>query len=164
MHRSRVIPAIIGITVILLAVFALWRPSDQPIASALTKEQLALLDGREIVVYKSPLCGCCSEWEEYLRQYGMNVRSVEVADSTTAKAQGLSPQYWSCHTAFVGDYFVEGHVPVEVIVKLLEEAPPISGITLPGMPSGSPGMDGAKTGPWTIYALQAGEIGQFISY
>ncbi len=69
----------------------------------------------------------------------------------------------SCHTSMVGEYFVEGHVPVEAIWKLLEEQPPISGIALPGMPPGSPGMGGDKEEPFTIYAIVDGEAEEFLT-
>lgn len=164
MHRSRAVLCILGIAIVLIVVFTFWRPSHQEMASALSPQQLALLDGQEIVVYKSPLCSCCSEYEEYLRQHGMAVVSVVEADLTPYKAQGLAPEYWSCHTAMLGDYFVEGHVPVEVIVKLLEESPDVAGVSLPGMPSGSPGMPGEKTERWTIYALGNGKVSPFVYY
>ena len=114
--------------------------------------------GREIVVYKSPFCVCCSEYEDYLRNHGMSVISVVATDLTTYKPYGLVPEDSSCHTAVIGNYFVEGHVPVEVIAKLLEESPDVSGVTLPGRPAGSPGTAGEKAGPWTIYALRDGRV------
>ncbi len=69
----------------------------------------------------------------------------------------------SCHTVIVEDYFVEGHVPVEAIWKLLEEQPEIDGIALPGMPSGSPGMSGSKDGPWVIYSISDAGIEEFMT-
>jgi hypothetical protein len=69
-----------------------------------------------------------------------------------SRQAGVPEQFEGCHTMFIGEYVVDGHVPVEVIRKLLDEKPAIAGITLPGMPSGSPGMNGPKTETWTIYA------------
>lgn len=160
-------PAVVGIAgaaLILVAVLSLWPGVHEKTASNLAPEELALLKGREIVVYKSPLCGCCHQYEEYLRQHGMRVVSVAVDDPTPYKPDGLAPHYWSCHTAVVDGYFVEGHVPVEAIVKLLQESPDIAGIALPGMPSGSPGMPGEKNGQWTIYALRNGQALPFMYY
>lgn len=76
----------------------------------------------------------------------------------------IPPEMESCHTSVIGDYFVEGHMPVEVIDKLLEEKPEINGITLPGMPQGSPGMAGLKSGKWTIYSLSNGQSSEFLSW
>lgn len=69
----------------------------------------------------------------------------------------------SCHTSLVGDYYVEGHVPVEVVRKLLDEQPDIEGIALPGMPQGSPGMSGEKQEPWVIYSISDGSVEQFVT-
>lgn len=162
MRRSRVILGVLAMAVVLLAVFGVWGSSPNETASALTADQLALLEGREIVVYKSPQCSCCNEYEQYLRRHGMAVVSVVTPDVTPYKAEGLAPDYWSCHTAKVGGFFVEGHVPVEVIVKLLEENPDVEGVALPGMPPGSPGMPGEKRERWTIYALSDGEVSPFL--
>lgn len=164
MRPSRAVFAVLGIAVILLVASSFWNPSHPETALALTPQQLALLDGREITVHKSPLCSCCSDYEEYLRRHGMVVVSVVEADLTPFKGEGLPQGYWSCHTAMLGDYFVEGHVPIEVIVKLLEGPPDVTGISLPGMPPGSPGMPGKKTELWTIYALTNGEISPFVHY
>ncbi len=70
---------------------------------------------------------------------------------------------WSCHTSIVGGYYVEGHVPVEAIQKLLRERPEIDGIGLPGMPQGSPGMSGTKSGPWVIYAISGNAVEEFMT-
>jgi len=71
---------------------------------------------------------------------------------------------WSCHTSLVGNYYVEGHVPVETLRKLLDEQPDIDGIALPGMPQGSPGMGGEKDEPWVIYSISDGGIEEFAVY
>ncbi len=70
---------------------------------------------------------------------------------------------WSCHTLLVGGYYVEGHVPVEAIRKLLQEQPEIDGIALPGMPQGSPGMSGTKDGPWVIYSISGSSVEEFMT-
>lgn len=117
------------------------------------------------IVYKSPACGCCSVYVSYLKRAGIEVSVVERDDMTPIKDQyAISPSVQSCHTTVIGDYFVEGHVPVEVIRKVLSEKPNIKGIALPGMPSGSPGMPGSKQGLFEISALSpSGEWKPFMN-
>jgi hypothetical protein len=116
-----------------------------------------------IEVYHSPTCGCCINYERYLEASGFKVKSVELDNVEQIKKQLNVPQsMWSCHTAKVGSYFVEGHVPVEAINKLLQENPSINGIALPGMPFGSPGMSGVKSGEFVIYAVSDGNTGEFV--
>ena len=109
-----------------------------------------------VTLYRSPECGCCEGYAKYLRQHGFAVESKptnEVAE--ISRKAGVPAELQGCHTSFTGNYVVEGHVPVEAIAKLLAEHPAIKGIVLPGMPDGSPGMSGAKAGPFTIYAIGA---------
>ena len=115
-----------------------------------------------IEVHRSPLCGCCVEYEEYLEEHGFEVTSIERDDVDGLKQElGMPQEMGSCHTSLVEGYFVEGHVPVEVIRELLAERPDIDGISLPGMPEGSPGMGGTKSEPWVIYAIDDGEVEEF---
>ena len=108
--------------------------------------------------YRTPTCGCCHQYETYLSQYGIGVDVEEVADTGLIHERfNIPANMWSCHTSEVDGYFVEGHVPVEVIEQLLNERPDIDGIALPGMPAGSPGMGGTKTSPFVIYAITNGE-------
>ncbi len=117
-----------------------------------------------ITVYSSPTCGCCHEYESYLEKSGFAVESIKTDDVSEMKDELNIPEDMrSCHTAQVGEYFIEGHVPVEAIRKLLEEQPPIAGIALPGMPPGSPGMGGDKEQPFTIYAIVDGESEEFLT-
>ncbi len=118
-----------------------------------------------ITIYHSPTCGCCELYENYLRGFGLQVNSVEVSEAQLAQIKaelGIPQNLWSCHTVKIGNYFVEGHVPIEAINKLLEEKPNIKGIALPGMPPGSPGMSGIKTSLFTIYAYDGSNIFTFI--
>jgi len=118
-----------------------------------------------VEVYKSPSCSCCHEWEAYLREHGYTVRSILTDDMASVKAErGLPQSTWSCHTAVVAGYAVEGHVPVEAIEDLLAERPAIDGIALPEMPPGSPGMAGVKEAPFEILAVRDGETSAFGSY
>ena len=115
------------------------------------------LDEYEGVVefHKSMNCGCCGSHADYLSRKGnLDVDVMIMEDVEPAKDElGIPNELRTCHTFIVGDYYVEGHVPLEAINKLLEESPDIAGIALPGMPSGSPGMPGAKAGDWVIYGV-----------
>ena len=106
------------------------------------------------VLYKAPDCACCEGYATYLRRYSFVV-DVKVTNDLAAisRKAGVPEKLQGCHTMFVDGYVVDGHVPANVIRKLLRERPPIVGITLPGMPQGSPGMTGTKTGPFIIYAV-----------
>lgn len=107
-----------------------------------------------VMLYKNPECDCCEGYAAYLRKHGFTVTVKASNDlAEISRKAGIPPELEGCHTAFIGDYVVDGHVPVEVINKLLTEHPQIKGITLPGMPAGSPGMTGNKAGPFTIYAI-----------
>jgi hypothetical protein len=95
-----------------------------------------------LTVYKSATCGCCAKWNDHMRAAGFAVTSNDLPDVTPMKNEhGVPAQARSCHTALVGGYVVEGHVPAEVVKKLLRERPAIVGIAAPGMPVGSPGME-----------------------
>jgi len=135
------------------------KPSELPAASSDAVAELV------IEVYKSPTCGCCHEWEAYLRAHGYAVRSVPTDDMAAVKAaHGLPEATWSCHTAVIDGYVVEGHVPIEAIEDLLTQRPAIEAIALPGMPAGSPGMPGTKAGPFEILSVTDGEVAVFGSY
>jgi hypothetical protein len=116
-------------------------------------------NGIEVTVFKSPNCGCCVQHSAYLEDNGFKVNIDDMQD--IKRKFNIPYDMQSCHTAVVGDYFVEGHVPVEAIRKLLEEKPDIDGITLPEMPSGSPGMPGPKLGPFEVYQLKDGQAEPF---
>ena len=105
-------------------------------------------------LYKSPQCGCCEEYADYLRGNGFEVTVKPTNDlATISDKAGVPEQLAGCHTMFVDGYVVAGHVPAAIVRRLLSERPSIAGITLPGMPAGSPGMSGMKTEPFVIYAL-----------
>jgi hypothetical protein len=105
-------------------------------------------------LYKDPQCGCCEGYAAYLRQNGFAVEVHSTTDlAEISRKAGVPSELQGCHTMFVDGYVVDGHVPVKTIRKLLSERPAIAGITLPGMPSGSPGMTGEKTAPFKIYAV-----------
>ena len=104
-----------------------------------------------IKVYKTPTCGCCKAWVEHLEQNGFKAEVVDMPDLSSVKTKyGVAHEHQSCHTAVVGDYTVEGHVPADVIMKMLNEKPAIAGLAVPGMPMGSPGMEGATKEPYDV--------------
>lgn len=107
-----------------------------------------------ITVYKDPDCGCCKTWIEHLRKNGFKVTSHDTRDMTTIKANfGVKADLQSCHTAIVNGYVVEGHVPAADIKRMLQQRPKIAGIAVPGMPSGSPGMENGMTDRYSVIAF-----------
>ena len=109
----------------------------------------------KVIFYKGAGCGCCEVYLKYLQsKSGLEINTEEKTDVLDIKNQyGVPRKLESCHTAIIGNYFVEGHMPIEAIEKLLNERPDILGISLPGMPSGAPGMPGAKEGELVIYSI-----------
>jgi hypothetical protein len=107
-----------------------------------------------ITVYKSPSCGCCTKWVDHLRAHGFAVTTRDMDDLSEVKATfGVPERLQSCHTATVTGFVVEGHVPADVIQKLLRERPKVLGIAVPGMPVGSPGMEGGTPERYDIIAF-----------
>lgn len=116
------------------------RPAAAAVQSGASAAVPAVLP--TVTVHKSPTCGCCTSWVEHLRKAGFPVQVVENEDVNPIKIEvGVPPGRGSCHTALVAGYFVEGHVPVDDILRLLKERPEARGLALPGMPAGSPGME-----------------------
>jgi hypothetical protein len=105
-------------------------------------------------LYKNPQCSCCEGYADYLRQNSFQVDVKPTNDlAEISRNAGVPVELQGCHTMFIDGYVIDGHVPVSIVRKLLNEKPPIAGITLPGMPMGSPGMVGVKTEKFVIYAL-----------
>ena len=103
--------------------------------------------GRLLVeVWKDPTCGCCRDWIAHLEKNGFEARVHDTGNTDARKRLGIPSQYGSCHTAVVGGYALEGHVPVREILRLLNERPNAIGLAVPGMPIGSPGMGGPEYG------------------
>lgn len=97
----------------------------------------------EVVMYKDPNCGCCSKWADHMREHGFMVKEVPSREMGLIKSEaGVPRELSSCHTAKVGRYIVEGHVPAADVKRLLAEQPEVAGLAAPGMPMGSPGMEG----------------------
>ncbi len=114
------------------------------------------LAATEATVYKSPTCGCCSKYVEYLEKNGFAVKAINEDDMDAIKKRYGTDRIASCHTMLVEGYVVEGHVPVRAIRKMLSEKPNIVGISAPGMPQNSPGMGEERPGTLTIYAIPKG--------
>ena len=111
----------------------------------------------DVVLYKNPQCGCCEAYADYLRDNGFKVKAISTNDLTVmGQKYGVSDDLQPCHISLIAGYVVGGHIPVEVIDRLLSEKPQIAGITLPGMPVGTPGMPGDKPGPLDIYEIGKG--------
>jgi hypothetical protein len=109
-----------------------------------------------ILVYKTATCGCCKGWVEHLEASGFTVDARDINATElmmTKRDSGVPTQMSSCHTAIIDGYVVEGHVPAEQIRRLLAERPDIAGIAAPGMPIGSPGMEGRNAQPYEIFSF-----------
>jgi len=108
----------------------------------------------DIIVYKSPTCGCCNKWVKHLETSGFNVKTINKRNMNPVKMQfGVKTKYQSCHTAKIGIYFIEGHVPASDIKKMLAEKPDAKGLAVPGMPMGSPGMEGHRKDKYSVLLI-----------
>ncbi len=119
-----------------------------------------------MTVWKDRNCGCCGGWVTHLRRNGFTVTVIETSDVNTVKAQrGVPAELVSCHTAEIAGYTVEGHVPADAIWRLLAEKKPGGGLAVPGMPMGSPGMEGGRPEPYTVMRFGVGvptPFGRFV--
>ena len=113
-----------------------------------------------VKVWKDPNCGCCNDWLEHLKANGFDVAEVHHVDSVARARLGMPAAYASCHTALIDGYLIEGHVPASDIKRLLAERPQALGLSAPGMPVGSPGMDGpvyqGRRDPYEVVLVQRG--------
>jgi hypothetical protein len=109
-----------------------------------------------VTVYKSPACGCCGEWVKHIQANGFRVETREIADVAPIRRRyGVPDRLASCHTAVVGGYAIEGHVPANDIRRLLRERPRVIGLAVPGMVVGSPGMEQGPPQPYATLAFDA---------
>jgi hypothetical protein len=109
-----------------------------------------------MVVYKDPNCGCCKLWVDHVKAAGFAVSVRDSSDvASVKKRQGVPARLYSCHTAIVGGYVVEGHVPADLVQKLLKEKPKVVGLAVPGMPAGSPGMEQGSKEPYEVLTFDA---------
>ncbi len=119
----------------------------------------------QITVYKSPTCGCCNKWIKHLETNGFKVKAHNKKDMRTIKQKAdIKPELQSCHTAFIDGYYIEGHVPAKDIKRLLKEQPKdTAGLTVPGMPMGSPGMEGHRKDPYIVIKVKKDQSKQIYS-
>lgn len=126
-------------------------------ALAVAAPVLVAEEARQATLYKNPRCDCCEEYAKYLRETGFEVKIVATHNLTLIKKEhGVPESLEGCHTTLIDNYVIEGHVPIETLNKLLSERPAIKGVSLPGMPTGSPGMSGPKTEPFKILEIAEG--------
>jgi hypothetical protein len=131
---------------------------------AMAASALALLGGGaraatpvKMTVYKDPNCGCCHEWSKAMASAGFSVDARDTDDLAAVKARlGVPADLEGCHTAVIEEYYLEGHVPLEAVQRLLQERPPVRGLAVPGMPSGSLGMGDDPQASYDVYAIPSG--------
>lgn len=111
-----------------------------------------------VTVYKDPNCGCCRQWVTHMASNGFRVDTVNVASSDALtvikRDHGVTARLASCHTALVGGYVIEGHVPADLVLRVLRERPDIAGLAVPGMVAGSPGMESPAPQHYTVLAFK----------
>ncbi len=131
-------------------------PALCALATLLASSIVAAAGPPLVTVYKSPTCGCCSSWVDHLREDGFAVKTVDTTNLGAIKSMaGVKPELASCHTAMVDGYLIEGHVPPEDIKRLLTERPAVKGLTVPGMPSGAPGMEAPNPEHYQVLTIDA---------
>ncbi|HEV2129812.1 MAG TPA: DUF411 domain-containing protein [Longimicrobiaceae bacterium] len=130
-------------------------PAAEP-AAADAGASLAAADLPVVHIYKTPTCGCCADWVTHIEHAGFETEVQDLPNLTAVKQRlGVPENLGSCHTAMVGDYVIEGHVPADAIRRLLSERPEgVAGIAVPGMPMGSPGMEGPWKDPYDVVAFR----------
>lgn len=136
-------------------------------AAAVTIPAVAASSLPQVEVYKNPDCGCCGAWVDHLKAAGFPVKVNEVPDTAQVrKRHGIPDQFGSCHTGVVAGYALEGHVPAEDIKRLLVKKPVAAGLSVPGMPVGSPGMEvGSRKDPYQVLLIdKAGRSSVFATY
>ncbi len=138
--------AILVLSLFLLLVVLAWVPMEN------------LAEAPEVTVYKSATCGCCDKWVDHMRDAGFKVVTHDRNDMNQVKQKhGVPYKLRSCHTAVVGDYVLEGHIPADDVHRLLQEGPPVDGLAVPGMPMGSPGMEGKYKDPYDVVTFTKNE-------
>jgi hypothetical protein len=131
------------------------------LAAAAARPAWAAEEPPKMVVTKDPTCGCCTAWVDHVRSAGFNVEVREAPEMNRVKVRlGVPQDLASCHTAEIGGYVIEGHVPADMIKRLLTEKPQAKGLAVPGMPSGSPGMEMEGMEPDTFEVVLFGAFGQ----
>ena len=126
---------------------------------------MAQSPARAITVHKDPSCGCCGGWVEHVRKAGYAVSVVDESDLEAVKRRLWIPsELWACHTAVLGEYVLEGHVPAHALRRLLVERPAVAGVAVPGMPVGSPGMEGEPMDTYDVIGFAGAQRVHFGRY
>lgn len=124
-------------------------------ASFILFSQYSLSDPNVMKVYKTETCGCCNDWIDHIEAAGVKVESVNLPQLQAKKIElGVPAKLASCHTAVIDGYVIEGHVPASDILKLLNEKPDVTGLTVPGMPHGSPGMETGRVDSFDVLSFK----------
>ena len=124
-------------------------------ARVLGASQVPMTSGTAIEIWKTPTCGCCKMWVDHMRAAGFRPTVHDLNDVSPIKRKlGVPSALESCHTAVVGGYTIEGHVPADVVRQALKERPKIAGLAVAGMPMGSPGMEGPRKDPYNVVAFE----------
>ncbi len=135
------------------------------IAAALTAPRSAFAENYAIRVHKDPTCGCCTGWVRHLERAGFAVTVQETADlKGVRKRLGVPADLAACHTAEIQEYVIEGHVPASALRRLLEQRPAAVGLAVPGMPAGSPGMEGGAPRKYEVIVFTAGDRKPFMHF
>lgn len=162
LRRPRVITLAVPAMLVLIATLSSCASEGDPIEGAATTD--TGVPSMTAVVYRSPTCGCCKSYEEYLRSHGYTVESRVTDDMEQVKTEhGIPDTVSSCHTTLLDGYSIEGHVPVEAITELLEERPAVDAIAVPGMPSNSPGMGEPDGRPLHVVSVTDGAVEPFLT-
>ena len=152
LHVNRLAPAVLAVAVIAANVVAFAQPKTQ---ARTASSKPAATAKTAVTVYKTPTCGCCGNWVQYMNTQGFACTVTNQADLNDVKVKhGVPANLQSCHTSLVGGYVIEGHVPAEDIQRLLREKPAIVGLAAPGMPAGSPGMDVPNSPAYDVIAFE----------
>jgi hypothetical protein len=139
---NKIFYTLVAVFIIASSFFWIYMFQGKSFALPFSETETVNAEGISLTMYHSPTCGCCVKWAEYLEEHGVEVTMEETMNVYgTKRDHGVPNQLSSCHTAVVDGYVIEGHVPVEDIVRLLEERPDAIGLSVPGMPLNSPGMD-----------------------
>ena len=158
-YLKKFFKSIIILTLSVLLFYTLGLISDKKNVLANVKN-----NKQNVEVFKTPSCGCCYGYVLFLEKEQFNVKETDMRSLHLIKKKYNIPlEMQSCHTTIIGKFFIEGHVPLEAINKLLKEQPDIDGIALPGMPIGTPGMPGDKDEPYVIYQLKDGKSSVFMT-
>ncbi len=136
------------------------------LAAAVLLPIVAMAELPTVQVFKSATCGCCIRWISHLQEHGFKVTATDVGDMSKVKVEnGVPPQLYSCHTALIDGYVIEGHVPAADIMLLLAERSKVSGLAVPGMPIGSPGMEGPNPEAYEVFSFDdSGAVREFATH